>query len=81
MVGRMAYKLELLETLKIHDVFISRCKHSKLDQKNAPAYGNHDFFGQMPMSSSKMLFNSFFMMTFNAKLGTQIQSINIKSSI
>ena len=32
------------------------CKHSKVDQKNAHVYKSHDFLGQMPISSSKMLF-------------------------
>ena len=32
---------------------INGCKHSKVDQKNAPVYKSHDFLGQMPISSSK----------------------------
>jgi hypothetical protein len=32
------------------------CKHSKVDQESAPVYENHDFLGQTPISSSKMLF-------------------------
>ena len=32
------------------------CKHSKVDQKNALVYKSHDFLGQTPISSSKMLF-------------------------
>jgi hypothetical protein len=35
------------------------CKHSKVDQESAPVYGSHDFLGQTPISSSKMLFNFF----------------------
>jgi hypothetical protein len=56
------------------------CKHSKVDQESAPIYGSHDFLGQMPISSNKMLFNFFFMMTSIVKLGTQIQNINMRSS-
>jgi hypothetical protein len=36
--------------------FIQGCKHGKVDQKSAPPYDNHDFLGQTPISSSKMLF-------------------------
>ena len=36
------------------------CKHSKVDQESAPVYESHDFLGQTPISSSKMLFNFFF---------------------
>jgi hypothetical protein len=32
------------------------CKHGKVDQKSALLYDNHDFLGQTPISSSKMLF-------------------------
>ena len=32
------------------------CKHSKVDQESAPVYKSHDFLGQTPISSSKMLF-------------------------
>ena len=32
-----------------------RCKHSKIDQKNALIYKSHVFLGQMPISSSKIL--------------------------
>ena len=32
------------------------CKHSKVDQTSAPVYESRGFLGQMPISSSKMLF-------------------------
>ena len=32
------------------------CKHSKVDQESVPVYESHDFLGQTPISSSKMLF-------------------------
>ena len=35
------------------------CKHSKVDQESAPVYGSHDFLGQTPISSSKMLFKMY----------------------
>jgi hypothetical protein len=57
------------------------CKHSKVDPESAPVYGSHDFLGQTPISSSKMLSKFiFFMMTSILKLGTQIQNINMRSS-
>ena len=34
----------------------SGCKHSKVDQTNAPVHESDDFLGEMPISSSKMLF-------------------------
>ena len=59
------------------------CKHSKVDQENAPVYESHDFLGQMPISSRKMLFRryNFFMMTTIVKLGTQIQNINMRFAV
>ena len=36
--------------------YMSGCKHSKVDQTSAPVYERHGFFGQTPISSSKMLF-------------------------
>jgi hypothetical protein len=40
----------------LHYHSASGCKHGKVDQKSAPLYDNHDFLGQTPISSSKMLF-------------------------
>ena len=36
--------------------FIAVWKHSKVDQTSAPVYESCGFLGQMPISSSKMLF-------------------------
>ena len=59
--------------------YVLGCKHSKVDQESAPVYESHDFLGQTPISSSKVLFNIFFfMMTFIVKLGIQIH--NMRSS-
>jgi hypothetical protein len=53
-----------------------------VDQESAPVYGSHDFLGQTPISSSKMLFKYiyFVMMTSIFKLGTQNNNINMRSS-
>ena len=32
------------------------CEHSKVDQESALVYESHNFLGQTPISSSKMLF-------------------------
>jgi hypothetical protein len=40
-------------------LILSGCKHSKVDQESAPVYGSHDFLGQTPVSSSKMLFKMY----------------------
>ena len=50
-----------------------------MDQESAPVYESHDFLGQMPKSSSKMLLY-IYMMTSIVKLGTQIHNINMRSS-
>ena len=66
----------------MENIQIFGCKHSKVDQTSAPVYERCGFLGQRPISSSKMLFkiDYFFMMTFIVKLGTQIESINMRSS-
>ena len=72
-----------IDTLNIQDFpplkimyvqYVAGCKHSKVDQESAPVYKSHDFLGQTPISSSKMLFKNilFLMMTSIVKLGTQI---------
>jgi hypothetical protein len=70
-------------TLHVNPIlFVIGCKHSKVDQESALVYGSHDFLGQTPISSSKMLFKFFFffLMTSIVELGTQIQNINMRSS-
>ena len=44
--------------LNMHHImtFVLGCKHSKVDQTSAPIYESRGFLGQMPISSSKMLF-------------------------
>jgi hypothetical protein len=41
-------------------LYTNGCKLSKVDQESAPVYGGHDFLGQTPISSRKMLFKLFF---------------------
>ena len=38
------------------NIFTNGCKQSKMDQGIAMVYESHDFLGQTPISSSKMLF-------------------------
>jgi hypothetical protein len=51
-----------------------------VDQEYALGYESHDFFGQTPINSRKMLFKFVLMMTYIVKLGTQIHNINMRSS-
>ena len=51
-------------------------KHSKVDQKSALIYKSRDFLGQMPTSSSKMLFRILF---FHDDLYSQVSYSNIES--
>ena len=44
----------LMLPLQISNIY--GCKHSKVDQESVPVYESHDFLGQTPISSSKMLF-------------------------
>jgi hypothetical protein len=39
----------------VRENFTYEWKHSKVDQESAPVYISHDFLGQTPISSSKML--------------------------
>ena len=50
-----------LEAIKVTSIKVfGGCKHSKVYQKSAPVLESHDFLGQMPISSSKMLYKIYY---------------------